>query len=187
MLVTYLKIWSQKCPISVIPYHLIGSKAGVVTSDDKCYHKEMLRFYCMSANVLRKWDSGIFTHNVIWRLLLVWHPTVRYQPEWYSLSSLISRCGTREWSKPNERLIKSSLTGQTFERLYCFSRAYVTMLNALGKHSFGTPRHDDVIKWIRFPRYWTFVRGIHRSIPLTKASDAELWCFLWSAPEQTVE
>ena len=26
-----------------------------------------------------------------------------------------------------------------------------------------------------------------RWIPLTKASDAQLWCFLWSAPEQTVE
>ena len=26
----------------------------------------------------------------------------------------------------------------------------------------------------------------HRWIPLTKASDAELWCFLWSEPEQTV-
>ena len=25
----------------------------------------------------------------------------------------------------------------------------------------------------------------HRWIPLTKASDAELWCFLWSSPEQT--
>ena len=24
-------------------------------------------------------------------------------------------------------------------------------------------------------------------IPLTKASDVELWCFLWYAPEQTVE
>ena len=23
--------------------------------------------------------------------------------------------------------------------------------------------HDDVIKWKRFPRYWLFVRGIHRS------------------------
>ena len=23
--------------------------------------------------------------------------------------------------------------------------------------------------------------------PLTKASDAELWCFLWSTPEQTDE
>ena len=27
----------------------------------------------------------------------------------------------------------------------------------------------------------------HRWIPLTKSSDADLWCFLWSAPEQTVE
>ena len=38
--------------------------------------------------------------------------------------------------------------------------------------------YDDVIKWKHFPRYWPFVRGIHRWIPLTKASDTELWCFL---------
>ena len=39
--------------------------------------------------------------------------------------------------------------------------------------------HDDVIKWKHIPRYWPFVRGIHRS-PVhsrTKASDAELWYF----------
>ena len=24
--------------------------------------------------------------------------------------------------------------------------------------------HDDVIKWKHFPRYWSFVRGIHRSL-----------------------
>ena len=36
---------------------------------------------------------------------------------------------------------------------------------------------DDVIKWKHFPRNWSFVRGIHRS------SDAELWCFPWSASE----
>ena len=24
-------------------------------------------------------------------------------------------------------------------------------------------QHDDVIKWKHFPRYWPFVRGIHRS------------------------
>ena len=49
----------------------------------------------------------------------------------------------------------------------------------------GWPAHDDVIKWRHFPRYWPFVRGIHRS-PVNsphKASDAELWCFLWSASE----
>ena len=47
------------------------------------------------------------------------------------------------------------------------------------------PIHDDVIKWKHFPRNWPFVRGIHRSrwIPHTKASDAELWCLLWSASE----
>ena len=27
----------------------------------------------------------------------------------------------------------------------------------------------------------------HQGIPLTKASDAKLWCFLWSAPEQRFE
>ena len=27
----------------------------------------------------------------------------------------------------------------------------------------GWPCHDDVIKWKHFPRYWPFVRGIHRS------------------------
>ena len=44
--------------------------------------------------------------------------------------------------------------------------------------------HDDVIKCKHFPRYWPIVRGLHR-LPvnsLTKARDAELWCFLWSAP-----
>ena len=47
------------------------------------------------------------------------------------------------------------------------------------------PSHDDVIKWKHFPRNWPFVWWIHRSrwIPHTKASDAELWCFLWSASE----
>ena len=46
-------------------------------------------------------------------------------------------------------------------------------------------KHDDVIKWKHYPRYWLFVRRIHRPrwIPLTKANDAELWCFLWSAYE----
>ena len=46
------------------------------------------------------------------------------------------------------------------------------------------PDHNDLIKWKHFPRYWPLVRGIIRQ---TKTSVAELWCFLWSSPEQTVE
>ena len=41
--------------------------------------------------------------------------------------------------------------------------------------------HDDAIKWKHFPCYWPFGRWTtgHRWIPLTKASDAELWCFFF--------
>ena len=56
-------------------------------------------------------------------------------------------------------------------------------------HRLGDPnqfdRHD--VKCNDFPRYWSFVKGIHRSsvVSLTKVSNAELWCFQWSA-EQTI-
>ena len=32
-----------------------------------------------------------------------------------------------------------------------------------GIHGVKSSLHDDVIKWKHFPRYWPFVRGIHRS------------------------
>ena len=58
----------------------------------------------------------------------------------------------------------------------------------------GKSIHDDVIKWTHVPRSWPFVKGIHRSqvnSTGSKASDAELWYFRWSAPElrvvQTIE
>ena len=49
--------------------------------------------------------------------------------------------------------------------------------------------HDDVIKWKHFPRNWPFVRGIHRSPanPPYKSQWRGALCFLWSAPEWTVE
>ena len=54
---------------------------------------------------------------------------------------------------------------------------------------FTVYHYDGVIKWKKIPRYWLFVRGIHQppGLPLTKASDAELWCFFGSEPEQTVK
>ena len=53
----------------------------------------------------------------------------------------------------------------------------------------ASSHHDDVIKWKHCPLYWVFARGIHRPTvdSFTKASDAEFWCFLWSAPEETVQ
>ena len=67
-----------------------------------------------------------------------------------------------------------------------FSRNWLQQLLTLGRTA-PIQAHDDVIKWTHFPRYWPFVRGIHQWIPHTKAGDAKLCCFLWSAPELTVE
>ena len=45
-------------------------------------------------------------------------------------------------------------------RYACIHRWIIIMQISLSAtHSF----HDDVIKWKHFPRYWPFVRGIHRS------------------------
>ena len=43
--------------------------------------------------------------------------------------------------------------------------------------------YDDVINSKHFPCYWSFVGEFigYRWIPRTKPSDAELWCFPWSA------
>ena len=76
---------------------------------------------------------------------------------------------------------------QYLPQLRMLNLSHNALVNGVYKVTWGimTSWHDDVIKWKHFPRYWPFVRGIHRSrwIPRTKASDAELWCFLWSASE----
>ena len=43
------------------------------------------------------------------------------------------------------------------QHVFCFTRSTTLTQNRV----FVT--HDDVIKWRHFPRYWPFVRGIHRS------------------------
>ena len=101
------------------------------------------------------------------RLYMVYHMAYSFpRNRW----GFVSRCVT--WNQRSKRQyamnwLQSTLA--TVERIHCRVRQY----------------HDDVINWKNFPCNWPFVRGIHRSrwIPHTKASDAELWCLLWSASE----
>ena len=67
-----------------------------------------------------------------------------------------------------------------------FGRLNACIINfKLMSGDFTFVNHDDVIKWKHFscycPLYGEFTGD--RWIPLTKASDAELWCFLWFGPE----
>ena len=73
----------------------------------------------------------------------------------------------------------SMITG-AFDEVYMFKIIHCSYL-----YNNIALNHDDVIKWKHFPRHWPFVRGIHRSwwIPRINASDTELCCFIWSAPE----
>ena len=81
------------------------------------------------------------------------------------------------------------------EIFLCFCRCFIIALRLDKVNELGYCNrircwrrfHDDVIKWKHVPRYWPFVRGIHRS-PVNSThngqlSDVELWCFLWSSPE----
>ena len=48
----------------------------------------------------------------------------------------------------------------------CFEPIYLHLSGLLNCHMGNNTLHgnqDDVIKWKQFPRYWSFVRGIHRS------------------------
>ena len=52
----------------------------------------------------------------------------------------------------------------------CWQKAYLMTWNTFPLRSWSqigaiqeVLYHDDVIKWKHFPRYWPFVRGIHRS------------------------
>ena len=40
--------------------------------------------------------------------------------------------------------------------------------------------HDDVIKWKHFPRYWTFIRGIHRSPVNSPHKGQWRWALMFS-------
>ena len=82
--------------------------------------------------------------------------------------------------------IEKHTSAKSLHAINEISRQVYESMNSIGCIKIA---HDSVIKWEHFPRYWPFVRGIHRHrwISLTKASDAERWCFRWSAPEQMVE
>ena len=104
------------------------------------------------------------------------------------------------------------INGLLFSRKKCFSFqrylslakcrkiAFLHLLKEIEQGKYGTQdtgtvakmsakychKHDDIIKWRNVFRVTGHLCGEftgHRWIPRTKASDPELWCFLWSAPE----
>ena len=95
-------------------------------------------------------------------------------------------CARSGYSNSTDSCIEISYTGdsygmamQTGEQLHLWFTSVFNRKsgNALADSNLAiectisksiTKRHDDVIKWKPFPRYWPFVRGIHRWIPISQ-------------------
>ena len=73
------------------------------------------------------------------------------------------------WSTPDQAI--SNISFIWFEWIWCLTQRVLTLLRKPNQSSNGN------IFRITGP-----LCG-HRWIPLSNASDAELWCFLWSVPE----
>ena len=90
----------------------------------------------------------------------------------------------RSWNK--SPIMRSVNGAFVVNAIKAFNKQSDGKWNRIPKHACDSIlMHDDVIKWRHFPRYWPFVRGIHRS-PVNSPHKGQwrgVWCFLWSASE----
>ena len=80
----------------------------------------------------------------------------------YKISHGIERIKTIylcQWSKKIVIMMKRLMVNIDMN---CYENTVVSYLRELHAAAVLID-HDDVIKWKHFPRYWPFVRGIHRS------------------------
>ena len=159
-----------------------------------------------------EWDKNVFTFDMnirrkfyVWHLLVFWcgYSIIICPPATKSLKTLIEADAVFKLLLPRVPCISclhnhNSLAINHPVSLcvsicvcgeYRFFALWLLILSLMVRvtlvNELYVCLHDDVIKWKHFPRYWPFVRRIHRSTVNSphKASDAELWCFLWSASE----
>ena len=92
-------------------------------------------------------------------ILLVTSFTHKYLVhDWLHISQKYQLCYTTKQIKTWNRCIINGHRSH-WTHVWCICM-YITCVN---KTKATLWVHDDVIKWKHFPRYWPFVRGIHRS------------------------
>ena len=94
-------------------------------------------------------------------LTIDWHHAQTYSTMY--VSSYALHPDILRWRHMIAMCLKSKVTGLFAQQLTQLDNK--VEIKALYYWSFegNIQVHDDVIKWKKFPRYWPFVRGIHRS------------------------
>ena len=168
--------------------HLFNMNSSAVSPQIPDYCKDILIKYLKYGNCASPWPTKcydipakfvlacfetIFVFTMCWFETISSSPCARLQRKLKvnARGPNIYMCDLK-WYTDNKAQLN---TWKTHHALNHNTKFYFVLEHNIS----GTCKHDDVIKWKHFPRCWPFVRGIHR----TKASDAELCYFLWSAPE----
>ena len=101
-----------------------------------------------------------------WPQVLIMQPvTKNYQ--YGSIFVSVSECFIVTDSEERTRFLK-------IQQLWNSGRFLFSVTHSQQPSDSCIEKHDDVIKWKHFPRYWPFVRGIHRS-PVNSPYKGQ-WC-----------
>ena len=98
-------------------------------------------FPYLDANIANPWYSSVEITDV-----RIQEPSVFHYQD--------SKCPDMALTNDDKRITNGL-------RMWC-SKGYCSIWESIASLA-ARKQHDDVIKWKHFPRYWPFVRGIHRS------------------------
>ena len=165
------------------PFDLLLYQADITPIMFKCFDLlvyadriALIMFYCF--NFLVNFDG------IIWMVLFTFSNSVVFAVIWGGLSAELKRiivlnnCFQHFSSKASRKVMIKELHHLKIMNIvikYTVSCLYVATAQCMLTSSNGNI--------FRFTGPWCGEFTNHRWIPLTKASDVELWCFLWSVPE----
>ena len=129
----------------------------------------------------------------------------------FLLFVIITHCLTVEYRVPYLRGVNKQqrIYGDTHQIWIWFKHSHKVYTGEISWTAYYPPPlvqkqifHDDVIKWQHFPRYWPFVRGIHRwpvnsphkgqwrralmffYLRLNKQLSKQSWCWWFETPSR---
>ena len=141
--------WRYRCNFSTVCWSAIGCEWG------RPLFTLGLPMFALSLEYFLTLPWGPSTHIdflFMWKISFEWHKKSPPPPPPNSLRS-------KTWMAFVEQILFKLEMSSRFSSV----TTWCHVGSNLCKHAGGRSVHYDVIKWKHFPRYWPFVRGIHRS------------------------
>ena len=134
-------------------------------------------------------DGPVYIHKGLWSIIWNKHCNysrviVRYTSQWsycFGLAQIAKTIGSMSVICRSNAKVQDRYLNEVDPRVFAIRVVAHHIPFSDGTFSMMTSSNGNVFR-VTGPLLCGEFTG-HRWVPLTKASDAELWCFLWSAPE----